>query len=163
MGVPSVVTAATWVIVVAWVWSLAQELPHATGLAKKKKGTSTLTVLSIRFFVSTCIHGRKKACTEMANSQQSWPPERWEKDQNWRGFVKGDFCFNYNALLFFIGKLTYDTHTHTHTHTHTQTLYGCIRGMWKFPGQGLNPSHSCDLHCSCGNTRSFIIIIILSF
>ena len=24
--------------------------------------------------------------------------------------------------------------------------------IWKFPGQGLNPSHSCDLHCSCGNT-----------
>ena len=33
--------------------------------------------------------------------------------------------------------------THTHTHTHT-----------KFPGQGSNLSHSCNLHSSCGNARS---------
>ena len=33
----------------------------------------------------------------------------------------------------------------------------CIRicGIWKFPGQGLNPSHSCDLCCSCSNARYF--------
>ena len=29
------------------------------------------------------------------------------------------------------------------------------RGIWKFPGQGLNPSHSCKLCPSCGSTRSF--------
>ena len=38
------------------------------------------------------------------------------------------------------------------------TLYSFFfchpRGMWKFPGQGLNLSHSCSLHYSCGNTRS---------
>ena len=28
------------------------------------------------------------------------------------------------------------------------------RGMWKFLGQGYNPSHSCSLSHSCGNTRS---------
>ena len=31
----------------------------------------------------------------------------------------------------------------------------CARGTCKFQGQGLNPSHSCDLHCSCGNAASF--------
>ena len=30
----------------------------------------------------------------------------------------------------------------------------CPCSIWKFPGQGLNPSHSHDLHHSCGNTRS---------
>ena len=33
----NVVTGAVWVAIVAWVWSLAQELPHAMGAAKKKK------------------------------------------------------------------------------------------------------------------------------
>ena len=27
-------------------------------------------------------------------------------------------------------------------------------GIWKFPGQGSNPSHNCDLCHSFGNTRS---------
>ena len=26
--------------------------------------------------------------------------------------------------------------------------------MWKFPGQGMNLSHSCDLRCSYGNAGS---------
>ena len=30
-----------------------------------------------------------------------------------------------------------------------------LPGMWKFLGQGLNPSHSYGLCCSCGNARSF--------
>ena len=30
-------------------------------------------------------------------------------------------------------------------------------GIWKFPGQGLNPSCSCDLCCSCSNARSFTL------
>ena len=33
-------------------------------------------------------------------------------------------------------------------------LYGCTHSMWKLWGQGLNPSHSCELHHSCGNARS---------
>ena len=28
-------------------------------------------------------------------------------------------------------------------------------GIWKFPGQGLNLSHSSNLCCSCSNTRFF--------
>jgi len=32
-----VVTAPAWVATVVWVWSLIQELPHATGTAKKEK------------------------------------------------------------------------------------------------------------------------------
>ena len=32
---------------------------------------------------------------------------------------------------------------------------GCTCGIWRFLGQGLNLSHSCDLCRSCGNTRSF--------
>ena len=36
-------------------------------------------------------------------------------------------------------------------------FYGCTCGIWKFLGQGLNPSHSCDLSHSCGNIRSFLI------
>ena len=71
------------------------------------------------------------------------------------------------------------THTHTHTHTHIYIclycdiiylpenspilficlffffFYGHTCSTWKFPGQGLNLSHSCNLHCSCGNTASF--------
>ena len=41
--------------------------------------------------------------------------------------------------LYFIYSILADTH-----------------GMWKFPGQGLNPSCSCDLHYSCSNTGSLI-------
>ena len=33
-------------------------------------------------------------------------------------------------------------------------FYGCTHGIWKFLGQGLNLSHSCYLHHSCGNARS---------
>ena len=33
-------------------------------------------------------------------------------------------------------------------------LFWMPRGIWKFPDQGRNPSQSCDLHHSCGNTRS---------
>ena len=32
--------------------------------------------------------------------------------------------------------------------------HGCTRGLWKFPGQGLNPSSSCDLCHQCDNIRS---------
>ena len=33
-------------------------------------------------------------------------------------------------------------------------FFGCTHSMWKFPGQDLNPSRSCNLcHC-CGNARS---------
>ena len=28
-------------------------------------------------------------------------------------------------------------------------------GIWKFPGQGLTSSHSCNLHHRCGSARSF--------
>lgn len=34
-------------------------------------------------------------------------------------------------------------------------FYDCTHGIQKFPGQGLNLSHSCDLYHSCGNIRSF--------
>ena len=34
-------------------------------------------------------------------------------------------------------------------------FYGHTHGIWKFLGQGSNLSHSCDLQCSCGITRSF--------
>ena len=34
-------------------------------------------------------------------------------------------------------------------------VYGRTHGIWKFPGQGLNPNCSHDLHHSCGSTRSF--------
>ena len=33
-------------------------------------------------------------------------------------------------------------------------LFGCTCGKWKFPGQGSNPSHNCDLCHSCGNIGS---------
>ena len=35
-------------------------------------------------------------------------------------------------------------------------LFGCIYSIRKFPGQGSNPSNSCNLHHSCSNTRSLI-------
>ena len=34
-------------------------------------------------------------------------------------------------------------------------FYGHTRGTWKFPGQEMNQSHSCDLHHSCINAWSF--------
>ena len=33
-------------------------------------------------------------------------------------------------------------------------FYGCTHSIWKFLGQGLNPSPNCNLHCCCGNTGS---------
>ena len=30
-------------------------------------------------------------------------------------------------------------------------IFGCTRGIWKFLGQGSNPSSSCDLRHSCGH------------
>ena len=33
-------------------------------------------------------------------------------------------------------------------------LFSCIYGIWKFPGQESNPSHSCDLCHSCSNAGS---------
>jgi len=34
-------------------------------------------------------------------------------------------------------------------------VFGCTHGIWKFPGQGSNPSHSCDLHTTaCSNAAS---------
>lgn len=33
-------------------------------------------------------------------------------------------------------------------------FFGCTRGIWKFPSQGLNLSYSSDLYHSCGNGRS---------
>ena len=35
------------------------------------------------------------------------------------------------------------------------SLYGRTHSIWKFLGQGLNPGHSCNLWCSCGNASSF--------
>ena len=34
------------------------------------------------------------------------------------------------------------------------SFFGHTHGIWKFPGQGSNPSHCFDLHHSCSNTRS---------
>ena len=39
--------------------------------------------------------------------------------------------------------------------THFSFL-GPTRGIWKFSGQGLNPSHSCNLCHSCSNAGSLI-------
>ena len=33
-------------------------------------------------------------------------------------------------------------------------LFGCIYGVWNFPGQGSNPRHSSSLRCCSDNTRS---------
>ena len=33
-------------------------------------------------------------------------------------------------------------------------FFGCIRGIWRFLGQGMNLSHSFDLHHRCSNTGS---------
>ena len=34
----------------------------------------------------------------------------------------------------------------------------CIHGIWKFPGQGLNPSLTCDLRCSCSTAGCFNLV-----
>ena len=41
-------------------------------------------------------------------------------------------------------------------------FFSCTCGIWKFPGQGSNPSHGCDLCHNYGNTRSlthFAIVV----
>ena len=38
---------------------------------------------------------------------------------------------------------------------HLFFLNGHTHGIWKFLGQGLSLSCSCNLHCSCDNARSF--------
>ena len=40
-----------------------------------------------------------------------------------------------------------------HTGHYCMFLFAYACGMSKFPGQGLNLSHSCDQHHSCSNTR----------
>ena len=35
---------------------------------------------------------------------------------------------------------------------------GCSHSLWRFPGQGLNPSHSFDLHHSYSNTGSLNLL-----
>ena len=35
---------------------------------------------------------------------------------------------------------------------------GHTHGVWKFLGQGLNPSHSCELGHSCGDDGSFNLL-----
>ena len=35
-------------------------------------------------------------------------------------------------------------------------IFGPIWGIWKFLNQGLNPSHRCNIHNSCGNAKSLI-------
>ena len=35
-------------------------------------------------------------------------------------------------------------------------FYGLTHSIWKFLGQGLNPSHSCDIRCSCSNFARFL-------
>ena len=37
-------------------------------------------------------------------------------------------------------------------------LNDCTCSTWKFWGQRLNPSRSCDLQCSCGNARAFNLL-----
>ena len=48
---------------------------------------------------------------------------------------------------------------HIHTIKHYRVLclffYGCTHHTRKFPGQGLNVSHSCELYGSCKNPRPF--------
>ena len=34
------------------------------------------------------------------------------------------------------------------------SFFGCIHGIWKFLGQEVNLSHSCDLYHSCSNAGS---------
>ena len=34
-------------------------------------------------------------------------------------------------------------------------FYNRTCSIWKFPDQGRNLSHGCELHCSCSNPRSF--------
>ena len=47
-------------------------------------------------------------------------------------------------------------YTHTHTHVKIYTYFNdCSYGIWKFSGQGLNLSCSCDLCHSCGNASPF--------
>ena len=37
--------------------------------------------------------------------------------------------------------------------THYFFSFSHAHSIWKFPSQELNPSHSCKLHHSCGNTK----------
>ena len=45
-------------------------------------------------------------------------------------------------------------HTHTYMVLFSFSFLAALQHM-EFPGQGLDPSCSCDVCCSCGHARSF--------
>ena len=60
--------------------------------------------------------------------------------------IRKNACLNRNS---FQKKLYYYSYYY-----YLLLLFGHAQGMWKFPGQGSNPSRSCDLLHSCGNAPS---------
>ena len=44
------------------------------------------------------------------------------------------------------------------SHSLPQFSFGCIHGIWKFPGQEWNLYHSNDLSCCSDNARSLILV-----
>ena len=60
-------------------------------------------------------------------------------------FVRCIFCINWMKMWFSLLMMI----------DYSNFFYGHSCGIWKFPSQGVNLSCSCDLCCSCSNTRSF--------
>ena len=66
--------------------------------------------------------------------------------------------FSTETQILYMRKKLLLKNTFPHVHIHLKhcfcfVFYGHTCGIWKFPGQGLNPSHSWDLCRSCGNAR----------
>ena len=138
-----------------WLWyrpaaaslirSLAWELPYAVGAAlkskKKKKKVkmgvplwlSRLSILSLLWWGHCCgaIWSLDHAFLYAMGIAKKCVGREWLR---WQIFCIFHHTFNLIYFNFF---------------------YGLTLSIWKFLGQGLNLSHSCELHCSCGNSRSF--------
>ena len=65
-------------------------------------------------------------------------PQQWPEPVQWQ-------CWNLKSLS--CKRTSYSCPIYL--------FISCTRDMWKFLGEGLNPSHSCKLCHSCGNNGSF--------
>ena len=68
--------------------------------------------------------------------------------------TQGPYCLSIlNVIVFFMVNQNFCLFRNI--------FINCIYGIWKFPGQGSNLSHSCSLCHSCGNTGSLAHCAVL--
>ena len=72
----------------------------------------------------------------------------------WIIYKKGFKILSSNPLIFLFLPFIYISHLENFSNFFFCFLMAAPIGMWKFPSQGSNPSHSCDLCPSFSNTGS---------